>query len=249
MIDIVEFTIKRYNQKENANWNLGETIWSGVFAREEADKKRKVVRRMISFIEANECDLYRWEIGDFLKIFRIKNITSFNDMGEEVYCQFIGNCSREQKKKKHLAAKRLCRVLTLKDTEYWFSGCLESVGTGTYGYAMTERGTQVLSISDREQTIKRKITGRKAAITRNMNRAKLVRTEYRKTLFPEEYRKDPRYKRIIKYLPEQRERLREAKKMDAKELESVVGGMDEDAFLSLMRTLLKMKKFEYITRQ
>lgn len=237
MTDIVEFEIKRYNNKQSANWNLGETIWSAVFKREDAEKKRKAIKRLVSMLEANEPDLYDLVPGDTLKIFKVKNVTNFNDMGEEIYSRDIKGCTRDQKAKKHLAARRLCRFLSDRDDEHWYAGRIETVGVGTYGYALTQRSSKVLSISDRELAIKRKISGRKAAITRNVNKAKAVRKEYRTSLFPDEYRSDSKYMRLLKYLPDQKRRLHEAKRMVPDDIESVEGGVLEGSMRSLERLL------------
>ena len=162
MTDIVEFEIKRYNNKESANWNLGETVWSGVYKSDDVEQKRKAIKRLVSILEANESDLYDLVPGDTLKIFKVKNVTRFNDMGEEVYSKDVSGCTKEQKSKKHLAARRLCRYLSSRDDEHWYAGRIETVGIGTYGYALTQRHTKLLSAKDRELTIKRKITGRKS---------------------------------------------------------------------------------------
>jgi len=237
MISVVEFEIKRYNCKENANWNLGETIWSGVFKGVDAEKKHKSIRRLVSILEANEPDLYELVPGDTLSIFKVKNNTSFNDMGEEIYSKDISSLSVEQKLKKHLAAKRLCRFLSDKEKEHWYAGRIERVGVGTFGYALTQRSSKVLSYNDRELAIKRKISGRKAAIRRNINKAKAVREAYRTSLFPDAYRSDSKYMRLLKYLPDQKRRLHEAKRMHPDDLESVVGGVQERSLVSLKKIL------------
>ena len=238
-MNVIEVFLVKYDHTVSSNPNEGEAIWGRIISFEEKKKKEKAIYRLASIVKASDPEYHDLVMGDTLEIWRERKHGAFNQTGEVVYTKDISG-NNVAKKLHNKAGQRLARYLSKINKEYNYYCRVEWVGIGRYGYQVGWRHTEILSVSDKELIIKRKITGRKSALTRSINKAKAVREEYRTSLFPEAYTTDIRYMRLLKYLPAQRKRLHEAKRMVPDDIEDVTGSIQEISRASLENMLKKM---------
>lgn len=235
----VEVLLFRYDRTVSANPNKGDAIWGKMIARDEVEKKKKAIYRLEKIVKASDPESHTLVMGDILEIHREKKGAAFNAKGEVVFYKNISGTDTV-KKLHQKAGQRLVKYLTRVDREYNYYSRIEWLDSGRYGYQVAFRHTEVLGNSDKEVTIKRLITGRKAAISRNINKAKAVREEYRKSLFPEAYTTDQRYVKLLRNIPLQKKRLHDAKKMVPDDIEDVVGSLQDVTRPSLKNLIKKM---------
>lgn len=239
MISVVEVLITKYDRTVSHNPNEGTPIWGRIMTRENEQSKKKSIHRLANILKASDPESYDYVLDDTLIIVKEKKNGAFNQKGETVYTRDISG-SEEKKQLHKKASQRLARFLSKNDSEYNYYSRIELIPVGKNGYQVSYRYTNIMTIEDKLLSIKRKITGRKSALTRNINKAKKVREEYKTGLFPEGYRTDKRFLRLLKHLPAQRDRLHAAKRMTPEEIEDVVGNLKEISVPSLKRIMAEV---------
>lgn len=239
MISAVEIVITKYDRTVSANPNEGTPIWGRILTRENEENKKRSIHRLANILKANDPESFDYVFDNTLIIVKEKKNGAFNQKAEPVYTKDILG-SEEQKQFHKKAAQRLARYLSKNDSEYNYYSRIELMPVGKNGYQVSFRYTSIMTDADKRVTIKRKITGRKSALTRNINKAKKVREEYKTSLFPEGYKTDKRYVRLLKYLPDQRARLHTAKRMAPEDVEDVIGSIKEISVPSLQKIIAEV---------
>ena len=218
MLKITEFTLTRYKQGKTPK--DGEVIWAYAATREDAQKKRKAIARLCKHIEQKDPNRHEYYDGDFVELVKMKKNTSFNDNGEVFYKRAITGDTKFHRK----AIQRLARYLSKRDDENIYFGKLPLFEKGENCYILSSRNTRMLNNRDKEKQIKNQIRGKKAAITRNINKAKRLRESYKATLMPDEYKTDKRYVSLVTNLYKQKKRLAECRKTETKSINAIAGG-------------------------
>jgi hypothetical protein len=218
MLKITEFTLTKYKQGKTPS--DGEVIWAYATTREAANDKCKSIARLCKYLEQKDLNRHEYYDGDFVELIKMRRDAPFNDSGEVTYKRAIIGDTKFHRK----AIQRLARYLSKKDDEYIYFGKLPLFERGENCYVLFQRSTKILNNIDKEKQIKNQIRGKKAAITRNINKAKKIRESYRTTLFPHEYKANKRYISLVNNLSKQRNRLRECRKIGIKNIDTVTGG-------------------------
>ncbi len=238
MTDIVEIIFKTY--KTGTHPHDGKIIWSKIFLREEYDRKSKAIKRLISYIENRDKDKHEYILGNTVTINREYKNAPLNADRELVYNKDIDSDKEFHKK----AAQRLARYLTKTSDDYNYYGGVVLEEHGENCYILGSRYTKILDTGDKQRLINKKISARKAALTRSINKAKKVRTNYSQTLFPDDYTRDIKYIKLLTNMKFQRSRLSQAKNMKIQDVEDSVGEMQissVSSFNKLLKSLVSEK--------
>ena len=207
MTPIYEFFITRYKKGTHPHSD-GAVIWSRIFFRDEYEKREKAIKRLFRSIEKCDDEL-AYLITTGVKIRKVKYDAAFNDMGEIIVSKKI----KKDEATSLRAAKRLAAHLQKSDAMYMYIASTQTEERGTIAYLSGLRPGSLHDADDKVKIIKGKIRGRKSALTRAINQAKKVRSAHAITLFPDEYKTDPKFVRLLGTLSAKRERLKIAKKM------------------------------------
>ncbi|WP_457748752.1 hypothetical protein [Sulfurimonas sp.] len=218
MLKITEFTLTKYKQGKTPS--DGEVIWAYATTREAAQQKNKAIARLCKYIEQKDPNRHEYYDGDFVELTKMRRDAPFNDNGEVIYKKPITGDTKFHRK----AIQRLARYLSKRDDEYIYFGKLPLLERGENCYVLSLRSTKILNVADKEKQIKNQIRGKKAAITRNINKAKKLRESYKATLFPDEYKTDKRYISLVANLYKQKKRLADNRKSDIGTIPTVIGG-------------------------
>lgn len=218
MLKIVEFTLTKYKQGKTPS--DGEVVWAYATTRDDAQNKQKAITRLCKYLEQKDPNRHEYCDGDFVELVEMRRDAPFNDNGEVIYKRAITGDTKFHRK----AIQRLARHLSKRDDEYIYFGKLPLFEKGENCYVLSLRDTKILNDTDKEKRIKNQIRGKKAAITRNINKAKKLRESYRTTLMPNEYKTDKRYASLVTNLYKQKKRLAECRLVGIKSVDTVVGG-------------------------
>ena len=222
MLKITEYTLTKYKQGKTPS--DGEVVWAYATTREAAQQKYKVIARLCKYLEQKDPNRHEYYDGDSVELVKMRRDAPFNDSGEVIYKRAITGDTKFHRK----AIQRLARYLSKRDDEYIYFGKLQLLERGENCYQLASRDTVILNDVDKEQQIKNQIRGKKAAITRNINKAKKIRESYKATLMPDEYRTDKRYLSLVTNLYKQRKRLSISKKSSINKIPTVIGGITAD---------------------
>ena len=222
MLKITEFTLTKYKQGKTPK--DGEVIWAYATTRKDADNKRKAIVRLCKYMEQKDPNRHEYYDSDFVELAKMRRDAPFNDNGEVIYRKSITGDTKFHRK----AVQRLARYLSKRDDEYIYFGKLPLLERGENCYQLASRDTVILNDADKEQKIKNQIRGKKAAITRNINKAKKLRESYKATLMPDEYRADKRYISLVSNLYKQKQRLAACRRSNIDKIPTVVGGCVAD---------------------
>ncbi len=228
MLKIVEFTLTKFKQGKTPS--DGEVVWAYATTRDDAQNKRKAIARLCKYLEQKDPNKHEYYDGDFVELVKMRRDAPFNDNGEVIYKKDITGDTKFHRK----AIQRLARYLSKRDDEYIYFGKLPLFERGENCFVLSLRSTKILNRVDKEKQIKNQIRGKKAAITRNINKAKKIRESYNATLMPDEYKTDKRYASLVTNLYKQKKRLIEFQKAGIKSIDTVVGGHIADVS-SLLR--------------
>lgn len=218
MLKIVEFTLTKYKQGKTPS--DGEVLWAYATTRDDAQNKRKAITRLSKYLEQKDTNRHEYYDGDFVELIKMRRDAPFNDNGEVIYKKDITGDTKFHRK----AIQRLARYLSKRDEKYIYFGKLPLLERGENCYVLSLRSTKILNKTDKEKQIKNQIRGKKAAITRNINKAKKLRESYKATLIPGEYRADKRYISLVSNLYKQRQRLAACRRSGIVNVSTVVGG-------------------------
>ena len=222
MLKIVEFTLTKYKQGKTPS--DGEVVWAYATTRADAQNKRKAIARLCKYLEHKDPNKHEFFDGDFVELVKMRRDAPFNDNGEVIYKKDITGNTKFHRK----AIQRLARYLSKRDEKYIYFGKLPLLERGENCYVLSLRDTKILNDIDKEKQIKNQIRGKKAAITRNINKAKKLRESYRVTLMPDEYKTDKRYISLVTNLHKQKKRLLECRTSGIKSVDTVIGGHTAD---------------------
>ena len=211
----------------------GEVLWSRIFFHEEYVKKEKAIKRMCRIVEANDPLRREWVHDDTVTIRRVAEDADFNNEGVVIF----EKVKTDNKAVTHKAAQRLARYLTSKKDGFVYFGGYKTISVGQNVYMFSTRGSEILNTKDKETYLRRKLGGRKGALTRSLIKLRKIRDEYRKTLFPDGYKDDKKFKQLMKYLPNQKSRVWEAKRMTISDVEHTNGSIEEKSIPSLMKLM------------
>lgn len=214
----------------------GEILWSRIFFHDEYLKKEKAIKRMCRIIEVSDPLKREWVFNDTVTIRKVAEDANFNDDGVVIF----EKVKTENKATTHKAAQRLARYLTSKKDGFVYFGGYKTVGVGKNVYMFATRGSQILNTKDKETYLRRKLGGRKGALTRSLIKLKKIRDAYRKTLFPDGYKEDKKFKQLMRYLPNQKSRVWEAKRMTLADVEHTNGDIENNSIPSLMKLVATM---------
>ena len=218
MLKIVEFTLTKYKQGKTPG--DGEVIWAYATTRADAQNKRKAIARLCKYLEHKDPNKHEFFDGDFVELVKMRRDAPFNDNGEVIYKKAIVGDTKFHRK----AIQRLARYLSKRDEKHIYFGKLPLFERGENCYVLSLRDTKILNDADKEKQIKNQIRGKKAAITRNINKAKKLRESYKATLMPDEYKTDERYISLVSNLHKQRQRLAACRRSGIINVSTVVGG-------------------------
>lgn len=228
MLKITEFTLTKY--KKGKTPSDGEVIWAYATTREAAQQKNKAIARLCKHLEQKDPNRHEYYDGDFVELTKMRRDAPFNDNGEVIYKKSITGDTKFHRE----AIQKLARYLSKRDDKYIYFGKLPLLERGENCYVLTSRSTKMLNDADKEKQIKNQIRGKKAAITRNINKAKRLRESYKATLMPDAYNTNKRYISLVTNLYKQKKRLAECRKTEIKSVDTVIGG-----HIANIRTLLK----------
>jgi len=207
----VEVLITKYDYRVSPNPNLGTPIWGRVIPKEDLVNKKRAIFRLERILKSNDVKRHDYILDDTLYITKERKNGPFNQKSETVYKKDISG-DEAHKKQQQKAAQRLARYLSKKSDTYDYYCKIALLDIGQYGYCTSQRSVSILDNKDKQTHIVRKISGRKAALRRNINKAKKIRNVYKSTLFPEAYAQDKKFMQIMRFIPDQRKRLSQAKK-------------------------------------
>jgi len=231
MLNMVEYTLTKY--KKGMCPRDGKIIWSYAMTREDGQKRHKTIARLCKYIMQKDPNKHEYYDGTFVEITKIRKDAAFNDSGKIIYKRTINGYTKFHRK----AIQRLARYLSKRDDEYIYFGKLPLFGRGDNCYILSSRDTEILNNTDKEKVIKNKIRGQKAAITRNINKAKRIRENCKDTLIPDGYKTNKRFVSLVTNLYKQRERLTKHKTKKIQSVNTVVGGHIAD--------ISKLQKISY----
>ena len=219
MQDIAELQITKYKRGTHPH-DDGEVLCSYIIEAKKEEKSLKALKRLTKYIESNDNNLFTFTRSETYQLRKFKTDGAFNEKGETVFSKEIkGNKELHSK-----ALRRLAKWLSKKDNKYFFVAVIPFVTQGENCYLISSRKTKMLNKEDKYKTIKRKIVGQKGAITRNINKAKKIKHEYKTTLFPDSYKDNKRFKSLVKYLYVQKSRMYELTHMQLDGIKTIVGG-------------------------
>lgn len=218
MLKIVEFTLTKYKQGKTPS--DGEVVWAYATTRNNAHNKRKAIARLCKYLEQKDPNRHEFFDADFVELVKMRRDAPFNDNGEVIYKRAIAGDTKFHRK----AIQRLARYLSKIDDEYIYFGTLPLFERGENCYILSLRSTKILNDTDKEKQVKNQIRGKKAAITRNINKAKKLRETYKITLIPDGYKTDKRYVSLVTNLYKQKNRLAKCRKTGTDNIDTVVGG-------------------------
>ncbi|MHC3995677.1 hypothetical protein ACXWTF_12705 [Thiomicrolovo sp. ZZH C-3] len=188
-----------------------EVLFSEYMTREEYEGRRAALD---AAFEETKCDVAPAVIVEKIeKLPRGARRNDFKPTGDIVYSnEYPHELGR---KSRYGAGQRLCRMLERRDPEheYHYWGRIEILPEG-FLYSFCLSTAERMDDEDKARYLKAKVAGRKAAITRAINKAKAVRQRYRSSLFPDQYKSDPVYIRHLQSLPVKRARLHQAAALD-----------------------------------
>jgi len=222
MLKITEFTLTKYKQGKTPS--DGEIIWAYATTQKTAQQKYKAIVRLCKYLEQKDPNRHEYYDGDSVELVKMKRDAPFNDNGEVIYKRVVTGDAKFHRK----AIQRLARYLSKNDEEYIYFGKQPLCERGENNYQLASRDTAVLNETDKQKQIKNQIRGKKAAITRNINKAKKLRESYKATLFPDAYKTDKRYISLVSNLRKQRQRLVANRKIEASEIPTVTGRITAD---------------------
>lgn len=200
MLKIVDFTLTKY--KHGTTPNDGEIAWRYITTNDEAQNKRKAIARLCKYLEQKDPNRYEYYDGDFVELVKMRRDSDFNDSGDVIYKKAIGGDAKFHRK----AIQRLARYLSKRDGEYIYFGRLPLLSRGENCYILHLRDTVVLSEYDIRKRHKNQLRGKKAAITKSINKAKKIRDKYKSSLMLDGYRSDPRFVSLVSNLWKQKQR-------------------------------------------
>ena len=219
MQDIVEIQITKYKKGTHPH-DDGEVLCSYIISGSEEDKKLKALRRLLEYVKSKDDNLLTFKRSQTYQLLKFKTDGVFNEKGEIVFSKEIkGNKEFHSK-----ALRRLANILSRKNGENYYVAYVPLVEHGENCYIMSTRATKKLNEKDKLKQWKKQISAKKAAITRNKNKAKNIREEYKTTLFPNAYKDNKRFKSLVKYLYAQKSRLHGFIGIGLKNIETIVGG-------------------------
>jgi hypothetical protein len=200
-------------------------VFSEHLPREEYDKKREQFNALYKEMQQN--DLAPAVLDQVIeRLPKGVEPSSFRPTGEIVYEKTSPHNPLRQKKRS-AAASRLCKHLGSKDElcNYYSHSGIRILKEG-YVYSYNLSFAEMFESGEKSIYIKRKIGGRKSAITRSINKAKAIRSAYRQTLFPDDYTNDTKFIAVMKSLYRKRKRLLDAKRVKPDTLPDLVHEAD-----------------------
>jgi|GEM_PF-3090445 len=216
MIDVVEIILNQH--AFGTNPNDGKTLCARFVKREDEARIKKAMRRLERVVEANDANLFDWmDIG--VMITKVKKNASFNTKSKIIYSRKYKEGSTASKRFE--AAKRYAGFLERRDPEYMYVASQLKEETGSNCYRIFYRYGKALEHEDKCKKIKRKIAGRKAAFTKVINKAKIIRKNYQTSLFPDEYKTDEKFLALLEKTKQKREQLNRAKNLTPSDIEDV----------------------------
>lgn len=183
-----------------------EIVFSEYMTREEYDEREQELSNLYESIKSDIAPALMHEVIE--KLPAGKKLDDFKATGEIVY-ENTYDFDAKDKKRRRRAGERLCRFIETVDdrNRYYYRSAMEILPEG-YHYSYCLSFADRFEEGEKELYLKRKVSGRKASITRTINKAKAVRDLWRASLFPEEYRMDVRYRSLLEHLRLKRTNLR-----------------------------------------
>ncbi|MDD4969759.1 MAG: hypothetical protein PHT07_10070 [Paludibacter sp.] len=220
---MVNLFFTRYPSGGNRKEEI-ETIFSECMTREEYDARE---RELSDLYRSFKIDMAPVLIRETIE--RLPKGMRFNDFkptGEIVYVGAYPFDSKDKKRRRN-AGDRLCRFLESVDDQhdYHYRSVMDILPEG-YHYNYCLSFAERFGDGEKELYMKRKIGGRKASITRTLNKAKEVRNVWRNTLLPDEYRTDARYVSLLGSLRNKRSNLRKMMNISVDRLPELVHEAD-----------------------
>ncbi|PCI30181.1 MAG: hypothetical protein COB67_02530 [SAR324 cluster bacterium] len=225
MRQIVEYTIRRY--KHGSTPNDGTILYTKLFYREDYNRRKESLQRLYQILESRD-DLVHFSYPIALQIKKVKKTAAFNEPGEVVYKRPLKHTQSE-----FPALKRLAAIYEAQDKNHYFYASYENGQKGEHVYHGGIRLLDMLNPDDKKTLRRRIIGGRKAAITKVLNKAKAIRNNYMSSLFPDEYVTDPRYIKLLDSIAPKRKRLQEAKRMKENDIPDLPDNFTNDAIIYL----------------
>jgi len=237
MTSLTEFNIIKFKVGTDPH-SSGEVIFSKIFNREEFQTKKKAVARLLKKVESYETELVDYKNIGFT-ISKVPKDADFNDVGVVVYKELFTKEGTSPLRAK--AAFRLTKYISKTDKNFDYFAKHVQERIGQYYIISGQRNTELLDKNDKLKTIKRKISARKAVLTRKINEAKKIRLSHSVTLFPDGYLSDPKFKRTLQSVISNKTRLHRTKELKIGDIESIIGGCAETSLFSSSMRLDMLK--------
>lgn len=201
-----------------------EIIFSEHMTREEYDKREQELSALYASMRTDVAPASMRETIE--KLPKGKKLNDFKSSGEIVYAGAYDFDSKDKKRRRR-AGERLCRFLGTVDDQYdyYYRSTMDILPDG-YHYNYCLSFAERFEDGEKELYLKRKVGGRKASVTKTLNKAKAVRREWRTSLFPDEYRVDARYGSLLQSLRMKRGNLRKMMNIQVSSLPDLVHEAD-----------------------
>lgn len=218
MLQMVKVFFNRYPADGDRNADK-ETVFEECMPRSEYDIRKGELDAL--YHNARKIDSVPVMVHE-----RIECVCKLTDEVTVIYSGVYDFDSKDNGRRRR-AGRRLCRFLeTVNDTHcYRYVAANEFLKSGYY-YNYCLMFADRFQDGEKELYLNRKVSGRKASITRSLNRAKGLRKQCPDTLMPDEYKEDPRFRSILLGLRSKRDKLRMIMNVSVESLPDLVHEAD-----------------------
>jgi len=214
-----------YQAIEKKDLNSKETILLISRISKNFQEHKNSMSRLLDILKANDKNSYHLE--DYgVKLSQLHKNDEFNTPPVILFKKH--GFPKRGKEFRLRAIQRLSKYLTNRDKDgYYFCGSYDFNRVGNVVYSQFSTTIEYLTDQDKLKYLKNKIRGQKATLTKAINEAFRIRKGFLNSLFPDAYKTDNEYIRLIKKIKDKRQKLSQVKKLSIDNIPSISKDLTE----------------------